>query len=371
MSGEGFKILKLRRPADGLLSSSNYLAEFEAIVIKPEWSRLVLFSGPDMATIVQSEAEFGRKSSELRDFLEAGGLLVVLVVPREERHLQSSYSNPHDNIVWWAIHLTYPWTDPDVVAPGAGTSVIPTGAGSEFDAYLNAVQHYDARLGSWFEDRSGVNILARNRAGGPVAAEVAVGNGTVVCVPPPTDHDEEELLFKAIEDFLGHRFGPGLKWPVAEEEELRSTRDRLIADFHLRIGEVETEQRAVQDRKRAVFEKSQVRRAVGYFDQAIRPGRTPKQTLDSLYSLIEMLKDYYETGWDGLAGKLGVSRNSVGRIKTLANKKELHLRHTTADDPEGVEQSDLDRIVADARAIVSAFIAQEYASAGVLNDGPS
>src|SRR5436190_1018157 len=172
MSGEGFKILKLLRPADGLLSSSNYLAEFEAIVIKPEWSRLVLFSGPDMATIVQSEAEFCRKSSELGDFLEAGGLLVVLVVPREERLLQSSYSNPHNNIAWWANHLTHPWTnDPDVVAPGAGTSVVPTGAGSEFDAYLNAVQHYDARLGSWFEDRSGVNILARNRAGGPVAAE--------------------------------------------------------------------------------------------------------------------------------------------------------------------------------------------------------
>ena len=35
MSGEGFKILKLLKPADGLLSSSDYLAEFEAIVTVP------------------------------------------------------------------------------------------------------------------------------------------------------------------------------------------------------------------------------------------------------------------------------------------------------------------------------------------------
>src|SRR5947209_893573 len=61
MAAEHFRILKLISPQDGLLSSSDYLAEYEAIVIKPEWARLVRLSGPDMKSIVTSEADFGRK----------------------------------------------------------------------------------------------------------------------------------------------------------------------------------------------------------------------------------------------------------------------------------------------------------------------
>jgi hypothetical protein len=83
--------------------------------------------------------------------------------------------------------------------------------------------------------------------------------------------------------------------------------------------------------------------------------------MDALYSLIEMLKDYYTTDWNGLADRLSVSHKSIDRIKTLANKKELHLRHTTAADPQGVVQADIDRTVADGRAILFAFIALEYA----------
>jgi hypothetical protein len=80
------------------------------------------------------------------------------------------------------------------------------------------------------------------------------------------------------------------------------------------------------------------------------------------YSLIEMLKYYYNTDWDGMADSLGVSHKSVDRIKMLANKKELHLRHTTAADPEGVDQADLDKAVAAAKAILLAFISHEYAA---------
>ena len=118
----------------------------------------------------------------------------------------------------------------------------------------------------------------------------------------------------------------------------------------------------MQERKRTIFANSPVSRGLRYFEQSTRPGSTPKQTLDALYSLIEMLKDYYgPTDWNGLADSLGVSHSSVDRIKKLANKPELHLRHTNAADPEGIEQSELDRVGVDGSAILAAFIAREYA----------
>jgi hypothetical protein len=265
--------------------------------------------------------------------------------------------------VWWGDHLTLPYSgQTDLIAPGSGTSVEPTGSGSEFDEYLGRVQRYDARLGGWFERHPNVQILARNRAGGPVAAEITVGSGMVVCLPPPSDHDEEESLFTGVTAFLGHRFGPGLKWPVKDEEELRVARENLIAEFHTGMAAVSKQQEAVQRRKRAVFAKSQISRGVGYFDEATRTGSTPRHTMTALYSLIEMLKYYYDTDWDGLADLLGVSHKSVGRIKILANRPEKHMRHVNASDPEGVDQAELDRVIDDARAIMSSFITREYAA---------
>lgn len=44
VAAENFRVLKLISPRDGLLSSSDYLAEYEAIVIKPEWARLMMLS---------------------------------------------------------------------------------------------------------------------------------------------------------------------------------------------------------------------------------------------------------------------------------------------------------------------------------------
>ena len=358
-SSSGFKILRLFSSRDGPLSATHYLAEYEAIIVKPTWERL-LVTGPDMNAVVQSEEAFNRKAGELTTFLAAGGLLVVLPVPAESRIVQSHC--PYDNHSWWAIDVAEPYPGtPSIVAPGSGMSVAPTGSGSEFVEYLELNQGFQARLGSWFENRDTVQILAHNRAGGPVAAEVAVGLGTVVCVPPPVDAKAEESLLQAVENFLGHRFGPGLKWPLPEEEELARARQQLLGEFHARMAEVTSKQRVVQGRKRAVFAKSQISRGVRYFEQATRPGGTPKLTMEGLYSLIEMLKYYYRTDWDGMADSLGVSHSSVDRIKILANRKELHLRHTTADDPEGVVQADLDQVIADGKAILAAFIARECA----------
>jgi hypothetical protein len=357
-----FNILRLDRPNDEPLSNTHYLAEYEAIIVKPEWQRLVV-TGPSTDDVIRSEQTLGRKSTELGDFLSAGGLLVVLVVPLEPRVLRGPVQHEEDNHGWWARQLEPMFSAPQVVTPGSGTSVVPTGSGSEFDGYLDAIQSYQTRLSAWFDDKDNVQILAHNRAGGAIAAEIAVGSGMIVCIPPPSGPHAEELMLKAIDEYLSHRFGPGLKWPQPEEEELRKDREKLLSDFHSSMTEITAKQRAVQERKRAVFSMSQVDRGVRYFDRAARPGTTPKQTMDALYSLIEMLKDYYgPTDWNGLADSLGVSHNSVDRIKTLANKPELHLRHTNAADPQGIDQPELDRVVADARAILAAFIASEYAN---------
>jgi len=351
------RILRVFRLQDEPLSATHYLAEYEAIIVKPVWERL-LSTGRTVGEILQSEADFNRKSVELGEFLDAGGLLVILAVPVETHLFQSMASQ--NNQSWWARHAEPLRASPEMVIPGSGTSVMPTGSGSEFDEYLGYLTTYQARLSSWFDDQDNVRILARNRTGGTIAAEISVGPGMIVCVPPPADPRGEALLLKAVADFLGHRFGPGLGWPLPEEDDLARARLQLVGEFHAAMAEITAKQRVVQERKRAVFGKSQVRRGVGYYEQATRPGSTPKQIMTALYDLIEMLRDYYDTDWDGLGDALGVSHNSIDRIKRLANKRELHLRHTTADDPEGVDQTDLDKAAADGKAILSAFIAREY-----------
>jgi hypothetical protein len=364
-SSPAFKILRLFGPEDQPLSQTHYLAEYEAIIVKPEWRYLVV-SGPTTGDVARSEQALDRKSTELLDFLSAGGLLVVLLTPFEERILMSGpVQRQDDNYGWWSRQAGPMAISQLMTLPGSGTSAMPTGSGSEFDSYVDSIQSYEARLGSWFDNNDNVQILAHNRAGGAIAAEITVGSGTIVCVPPPVVSQGEELLLKAVEVFLSHRFGPGLKWPLPEEEELARTRQKVLGDFHTSMAEVTAKQRAVQELKRAVFGKSQVRRGVRYYEQATRPGSTPKQTMTALYDLIEMLRDYFDEDWDGMADTLGVSHNSVDRIKRLANKKELHLRHTTADDPEGVDQAELDKAVADGKAILSAFIAHEYTEEAV------
>jgi hypothetical protein len=364
-------ILRLDRPNDEALSNTHYLAEYDAIIVKPEWQRLVV-TGPSTAEVMRSEQTLGRKSTELGDFLSAGGLLVVLVVPLEQRLLHGPVQHEEDNHHWWARQLEPMFSAPQVVTPGSGTSVVPTGCGSEFDGYLDAIQSYQTRLSAWFDDNDNVQILAHNRAGGAIAAEIAVGSGMIVCVPPPLESHAEELMLKAINSYLGHRFGPGLKWPQREEEELRKDREKLLADFHTGMSEITAKQEVVQERKRAVFSISQVNRGVRYFERAARPGSTPQQTLEALYTLIEMLKDYYgPIDWNGLGDALGVSHKSIERIKVLANKKELHLRHTTAADPEGIDQADIDRVIADGRAILGAFIAREYAEGAAKTPTPN
>jgi hypothetical protein len=362
------KILRLFEPHDDPLSSMHYLAEYEAIIVMPIWDRLLLM-GPTAGDVMRAEGEFNRKSDELGDFLAVGGLLVVLPVPFETKMFQSTATQ--NNQAWWARYAAPLEGSPQMVIPGSGTSVVPTGSGSEFDAYLEHVNFYQARLGRWFDDKDNVRLLAHNRAGGAIAAEITLGPGMIVCVPPPSDPHGTALLLKATGDYVGHRFGPGLKWPQPEEEGLREDREKLLSDFHTGMAENAAKQRAVQARKRAVFSISQVDRGVRYFDQATRPGSTPEQTMGALYNLIEMLKDHYgPTDWDGLADALGVSHNSVDRIKRLANKPELHLRHTNADDAEGIDQAELDRVVADSRAILAAFIARKYSDAAATAPPP-
>jgi hypothetical protein len=134
------RILRLDRQQDNPLSASDYLAEYEAIIVRPEWQRLIL-TGPNMNAIIRSEEGFNRKAVELGDFLAIGGLLVVLPVPAEKRLFQTN--SPFDNHSWWAMDIAQPYPGtPSIVTPGPGTSVEPTGAGSEFDEYLGLNQRY-------------------------------------------------------------------------------------------------------------------------------------------------------------------------------------------------------------------------------------
>ena len=367
-SGSTYNVLSLIERDHGNLIDPHYLAEYEAIILEPSWVVLGIQGEGTVGGVSAAEFMLHRRSIELGEFFTAGGLLVVWLIPVETR-LSYTGHNYLDNHVWWAAHLDISYTtglqDP-LIAPGSGVSIQPVEPGHAFEKYLESRPKYVARLAQHIEQLEHVTVLATNRAGDPVAAEIAVGAGSIVIVPPPGGDKQRELLSEAINATLKTRSGLGFEWKVPEELELDAERTevlRRLRDERRKFDEM----RAVQQRVLAeVFKTIEVRRALKAWREATGPGATPKKAMYALHGMLEMLTGYFGTGRAEVAQTLGVSHKSMNRIAELANRRTLNLRHTMEGKPEDVDPDEYNRILAEAHGIVQAFINYSYVEAAKL-----
>jgi hypothetical protein len=359
------KVLTLVDSDYGNLVDPHYFGEYEAIVVEPTWNVLGLREETGTAVITAAELMLQRRSNELDVFFENGGLLVVYLIPVVQR---ISYTGQTylDNHVWWARHLGLPYQSDlleRLVSDGSGVSIRSVEPGHAFEAYLESGPRYHARLGQYIARYDHVTVLATNRAGEPVAAEVAVEAGSVVIVPPPDGNERRTLLAHAVEDTLKTRFGLGFEWKLPEELELDQERSSLLRQLRNERKRLDDRRAAMQRIKVDVFKTTEVRRALNYWREATGPGATPKRAMFALHSTLEMLTGYFGTGRSEVAQTLGVSHKSMNRIAELANRRTLNLRHTMEGDPDDIDPDEYNRILSDGHAIIQAFINYSYGEA--------
>jgi hypothetical protein len=341
---------------------AEYLGEYDAIQMQTSWEGLGIElnqSTFDPAAVLR------QRNHELNTFFSNGGIcLVELQATPDARNRLSGA--PMDIYQWWAQHIPVPYPkdshseQPFINITAPGSSVLALVPGHPLEAYLEAHTRYEVRFGTYVAALEPLVVLAENRVGEPVAIEVPVARGAIVAVPVPIDAGHRDQLKAGLIDLLRAQLGYSREWPMQDEEALRHERQRVLGDLADQRRQLDIRSSEIQAAKAKALEEPHVRRTLRYWDRATRPGAPPKTTVDDLYAMIEMLKDYYNSDWDSLGEKIGVSNKSVGRIKTFANRRELHLRHTTADDPQAIDQDELDRVLEDGRKVVATFLEQRY-----------
>jgi hypothetical protein len=358
-----FKILNLFPGGGTTLAAAEYLPEYDGIHLQTSWEGLGLeIEGTE---VVRSHAILDQRSRELEPFFAKGGVLLVELVATPEIHSQYS-TRSLDIYWWWAIRtpLAYP-ADPQsrqlfLDTSASGSSILLLVPGHPLETYLQSLEKYEARFGDYVGSASDVTVLAENRSGEPIAIEMARGRGMIVAVPAPRNEHFRVRLSIDLMEMLRTQLGSAHEWPLKEEEDLRVERQRVLGTLIEQRKRLDASSAEVQVVKAKVLQETHVRRALRYWERATRVGATPKTTVDELYALLEMLKDFYISDWKSLGHKIGVSNNSIARIKTFANRPELHLRHTNAADPLAIEQSELDHVIKVGHEIVMAFIEHRF-----------
>lgn len=247
------------------------------------------------------------------------------------------------------------------VLVGRGTPIRVVEPGHPFGEYLELRNGYEARITDVIRAYSNAVVLAENRGGDPIAAEFRIGSGSLILLPPPQTPEEEQALSAAVEDSLALSVRPRA-WTVREEREIAEALDQRLAAMRTARDAAGKSLREIRSLKDQVLQESIVRRALGYWERAIRPGTRLDTAFHELYRLIEMLEDHYRGGERELADALGIPLTRIKSVKRLANQKEHDFRHATVGDPAQPQTQDVQEAFVTAGEIVQAFVEARYAS---------
>lgn len=370
-----YKVLDLTLHGKQDLESADFLAEYDAICLDPSWPLFRIEPGreitwPQVDAQIHNyrvmEALLARRSSEIWPFFVHGGVLVARVVEPAKVRI-GGLTDFIDSYTWWystAVRAADGAIPPDwstYVRSGSG-EVHVLEPGHPFETYLRATRSYEARL----THRDRVITLAENRTGEPVAAEVACLSGALIFIPPPLDEGGEYLLRAAIDDALQSRIGIAQNWIVAEERTLTKERDAVLGEMREKRREIDRRLTRTRELKDGVLRTLHVERAIGYYRAATRAVPTPKKAIPPLWNLIEMLREHYNKGTSGLATILGLPKEDLEFLDTLANKRELDLRHTTSGELQPVLESELRRALDIGKRLVEGAIQYEFGKAVAL-----
>jgi len=370
-----YKILRLNEHGKDELEQADFLAEYDAIALDPSWA---LFRTPPGRHVTWPHVDnnvhnFGalkalltRRPAELWPFFAHGGILVVRLV--EPARLQlGGFPDVLTSFDWWysaaaaASDGALPADWRYIQAASGPLHVLEPG--HPFESYLRTTTTYSARLTGY---HPGIIALAENRAGEPVAAEVACQRGALLLVPPPTSEGGEYMLEAGISTALQSRLGVAHEWTVAEEKVLTDQRDAVLREMRERRQEIEQKLATTRATKEAVLGMLHVDRVIGKYRMATNGTPVAKASVPALWSMTELLREHYNKGTATLAAMLRLPKDDLEFLDTLANNRDLDLRHTTSGQPKPVEPAELQRALAIGKAVVQAVIDYEYTAIGAV-----
>lgn len=258
-----------------------------------------------------------------------------------------------------------------LVLPGGGKPIRVIEPGHAFADYLAQRNAYVARLSDVIRLYANALVLAENRSEQPVAAAFEIGRGSLVMVPPPIVPEDHAALDAGLEEALEQRLS-AREWTLAAERDLIGAHDKALAD--LRAMRLETSEKLADIRafKARALGDLHVRRALGYWYGATRPGTAAARAFQELYRMQEMIEDLLGGGEKTLATTLGVPLARLKSLKKMANRPEYDFRHATIGDPERPPSEEIQAAVEDARALVQGFVEHRYRvlrSAAASGDG--
>lgn len=359
------RILDLRRGAQAL-PKAHHLTEYDAIVLEPSWIVGQLPGGmADAMSIDHYEYVAGdlrQRSSQLSDFFNNRGLLVVALEEPAHLTLQEFQAPAISSYDWWMTSLGLSWqvsADTGLfLMPGSGQVGLVTDPNHSFGPYLELNRGFSVRLNDRVADDENVSILAESRVKNAVAVEVTVLSGAAVLVPPPQSPQYRDLLYSATEEVLHARGAGDSRWKLGIEATLEGELAQALAQMRVIRSNADDRLRRVREVKRRVLQLPHVARAVRFYETAIQGAPTPAKSLPNLYKLVETV-EYRFGGEKQTAEKLGISVSAFKRIKRLANDPEFAIRHAPEIAISEVKSKELHQAVEDAAGILLLLIEME------------
>ncbi len=302
-----------------------------------------------------------RREEQADGFFRAGGVLVVRLQPETELSYGDRGYAEFDSFLisnWWRSKIQPDWLTG--TAPGVGQSIEVTEPDHPFAPVISTATEYTARFTQNLDGRDDIAVLAKNRSGYAIAAEFDCSHGKIICVPAGCDTGLLELALRA---YLDDAHGTDAEIRLPEEDEIEKAIDTVDHEHRTARLSLTEKRQAVRDVKSGVLGNIHVKRARSYVKAAKTVGANPTAIMTSLYKMVEMLEDYFNSGEQGLPKALDVDMALIKRIKRLANKKELDIRHATSGEPDGADAVEFDQAIVDGDAILNAFVHVLYREA--------
>lgn len=354
------RVLDLRLPGDGL-GRAQFLPEYDAIVLNPA---SVLHLGPGEVIdapglFAHLHSPLARRSEELPDFFAAGGVLVASLEPVSQL-TYNDFGGVLDSYEWWGIRAELGLiaaVGAMMVSPGHGPIDLITEPGHPFRDYLESTVAYQVRMTCEVSSQAHVTVLAENRIGEAVAIEIGVRAGLIIAVPPPTNAASSALLMSALDRLLAIRRIHTARWKLAAETAVEAKRNAVLSELRAQRDAADSELAGLSALRDDVLRLPAVARAIRYYEQATDGTPTPRSSLPIIYKCIEVIEDAFG-GESPAVVALGISNRKLKRIKALANRTSLDIRHapSATDEPLPISDQDFLQALADTGELLRAFI---------------
>ena len=366
------QVLLVTRRSGRYLHEADALSEFDAVIVDQRMELLLR----DGALIIEPGRQKGvpqivlgglrirmvRRTEEAAALLLGGGIVVIRLRPLSQLLAEpSGYAmNPgfdtYTSADWWIgldQRLTYLRHDQGVplIHGAAGPPGQVEDPGHSLEPYLRDAR-YTAVLDAVVTNTPNSTVLAVNRGGEAVAAQIKMGKGLLLIVPSEGD---EALLGRCVEGLLDLRTAYRTEWRLPAEQDALAELSTADLDFRARRARALARLADIWAQKDQVLGERTVKRVLDYYRVASASATSRRTSVARLHNMVEVIEDDVG-GESALRSTLAVTKKTVEDIKHLANKPEVDARHTSAEDTRHITDEEMAAALAAAAEIVQAYI---------------